>query len=657
MIGAVCCRCFHHAIVSCVDCDLVYCVECSEQRHKKGSFLRHFIKNIESMCEECLKVPAVLSCGSCELSYCEPCSKEIHRDGTLQGHGDMITPLRQEMTSPFQSPFSTTSIESPFAQKRWSISTDSLDGDSEHDLWMGWNVFGDQRLSETSNQSKWANPACDGMSTSSDDDTKPSSISDAFRDLALSHSSSYSSDDGLNEPFLKSTVNASLSVWDTPSYSQNELEDLLAVLTSRLATRHVAVRSSTSFSPSQCSLVYHRMNSYGEIAQSLTTLAKHGVLLYTFYEVKSAMQAVEDRHMGFTVEFAGAYDTPSPKTHGCVDIQFASNYDPHVVTLDDLHLICCTLGEVIAVANGSCPGRYTVQFNDSRVVPRALLLLEEKGNLGDQSFTVSRSPLSAEDSKRISVIQAREADNNSNPANSPDKPIHFLSNEGIWADNGLTYNRRSRVSSTEEAPNHSPPPSSPPTDEFSLGLDRVYSGQDKRTTLMIRNIPNKYTQSMLLAEINNKHHGTYDFFYLPIDFKNKCNMGYAFINFMSCDAIGPFYVTFNGQRWPNFNSDKVCAISYARLQGKAAMIARFQNSSLLDKHESYRPLVFKSTGPNKGTMEPFPTGKQTQSKSYKTSPPTYHADNSYCYGGYAYPVGYMSSPRPEYVNGHSYKMN
>ena len=54
--------------------------------------------------------------------------------------------------------------------------------------------------------------------------------------------------------------------------------------------------------------------------------------------------------------------------------------------------------------------------------------------------------------------------------------------------------------------------------------------EDRRTTLMIKNIPNKYTQKMLLSTMDENFKGAYDFFYLPIDFKNKCNVGYAFIN-------------------------------------------------------------------------------------------------------------------------------
>ena len=76
---------------------------------------------------------------------------------------------------------------------------------------------------------------------------------------------------------------------------------------------------------------------------------------------------------------------------------------------------------------------------------------------------------------------------------------------------------------------------------------------------MVRNIPNKYTQTMLLQEIDASYRGAYDFFYLPIDFKNKCNVGYAFINFIDYRRIVPFFREFNAQRWKNFNSEKVGA--------------------------------------------------------------------------------------------------
>jgi len=38
----------------------------------------------------------------------------------------------------------------------------------------------------------------------------------------------------------------------------------------------------------------------------------------------------------------------------------------------------------------------------------------------------------------------------------------------------------------------------------------------------------------------------YDFLYLPMDQKNNCNVGYAFINFLSPLFIVDFYKKFNG---------------------------------------------------------------------------------------------------------------
>ncbi|XP_042373102.1 protein MEI2-like 4 isoform X1 [Zingiber officinale] len=151
--------------------------------------------------------------------------------------------------------------------------------------------------------------------------------------------------------------------------------------------------------------------------------------------------------------------------------------------------------------------------------------------------------------------------------------------------------------------------------QFELDIERIIRGEDSRTTLMIKNIPNKYTSKMLLAAIDENHHGTYDFIYLPIDFKNKCNVGYAFINMTNPQHIIVFYQSFNGKKWEKFNSEKVASLAYARIQGKAALIAHFQNSSLMNEDKRCRPILFHTDGPNAGDQEPFPVGNNIKSRS------------------------------------------
>mmetsp|Transcript_5328 Transcript_5328/g.15636 ORF Transcript_5328/g.15636 Transcript_5328/m.15636 type:complete len:1133 (-) Transcript_5328:124-3522(-) len=156
---------------------------------------------------------------------------------------------------------------------------------------------------------------------------------------------------------------------------------------------------------------------------------------------------------------------------------------------------------------------------------------------------------------------------------------------------------------------------------LTLDLELVESGQDTRTSLMVRNIPNKYTQKMLLTEFNENGHGpgVIDFFYLPIDFKNRCNRGYAFINFVDYRDILHFHQSYFGKHWRTFNSDKICDITYARIQGKAAMLKRFENSALMEKDEEYKPLVFVSHGADKGVRIPFPNPQSSSSNNNNSS--------------------------------------
>lgn len=59
-----------------------------------------------------------------------------------------------------------------------------------------------------------------------------------------------------------------------------------------------------------------------------------------------------------------------------------------------------------------------------------------------------------------------------------------------------------------------------------VNIENVIIGKDKRTTVMLRNIPNKYSLQNLVDEINSSFWGKFDYVNLPIDYsvtnlKNK----------------------------------------------------------------------------------------------------------------------------------------
>jgi hypothetical protein len=148
-------------------------------------------------------------------------------------------------------------------------------------------------------------------------------------------------------------------------------------------------------------------------------------------------------------------------------------------------------------------------------------------------------------------------------------------------------------------PRTSKPPEEP-NENYDFDLDEALNHPERaRKTLMLRNIPNKYTIHMLLETLNKCHRSTspgqlvYDFCYLPIDFKNRCNLGYAFVNFVDAAFAAECYMAFNAKRWNDFNSKKVCEVKYARVQGKEALIEHFKNSKFPGNDIDCLPLLFE----------------------------------------------------------------
>jgi len=126
-----------------------------------------------------------------------------------------------------------------------------------------------------------------------------------------------------------------------------------------------------------------------------------------------------------------------------------------------------------------------------------------------------------------------------------------------------------------------------------------------RTTVMLRNIPNMYSRHEVQELLDSQGFaGKYDFLYLPMDFKQGANLGYAFVNLtLSADAR-EFILHFTGFKlWPTSN-EEVCEVSWSsQHQGLDQHIERYRNSPVMHENvpEEWKPLILAG-----GQAVPFP---------------------------------------------------
>mmetsp|Transcript_72804 Transcript_72804/g.189539 ORF Transcript_72804/g.189539 Transcript_72804/m.189539 type:complete len:342 (+) Transcript_72804:102-1127(+) len=110
------------------------------------------------------------------------------------------------------------------------------------------------------------------------------------------------------------------------------------------------------------------------------------------------------------------------------------------------------------------------------------------------------------------------------------------------------------------------------------------------TTMMVRNIPNRYTQRELIREIEVLGFGeSFDFFYAPMDTGTMGNVGYAFVNFVDgtwAERCQQMLSGYTFKKHQKKTRTKVASVSVAHLQGLEANLRHYEKAAINSRGRS-----------------------------------------------------------------------
>lgn len=109
---------------------------------------------------------------------------------------------------------------------------------------------------------------------------------------------------------------------------------------------------------------------------------------------------------------------------------------------------------------------------------------------------------------------------------------------------------------------------------FIISLEKIEKGEDKRTSIIIKNIPNsinkEYINEILLGV------GNINYLYLPFDKYSNKNLGFAYVNVVNYRSIILLYNKLKEYKFDKFKMKKPIEIYYSKIQGKNELTRMFK---------------------------------------------------------------------------------
>ena len=110
--------------------------------------------------------------------------------------------------------------------------------------------------------------------------------------------------------------------------------------------------------------------------------------------------------------------------------------------------------------------------------------------------------------------------------------------------------------------------------KLELNGHKIFTGEDKRSTILIKNLPKTMTKNQLkliLEKIAN-----INFIYIPLFMLTQDNLRCAFVNVVNPKSIIDIYLKLKKLNFEYDNPNTKLEICYSYLQGKKALLDNFR---------------------------------------------------------------------------------